>query len=122
MGSTSTGTRFVGSDIHEPNGLAIDWLSHNVYWSDAQFGAIFMVDSNGRNRKQVIGGLHSPRSVAVDPLVHALFWTDFQDGTINFCGIDGNFNPQTTNHPNPTARFLTLYDHGTWPNQLIARD
>ena len=56
MGTTSTGVRFVRGDIYEPNGLALDWLSKNVFWSDAQLGAIFMVDKYGKNRRQIISG------------------------------------------------------------------
>ena len=68
MGTTSTGVRFVRGDIYEPNGLSIDWLSKNVFWSDAQLGAIFMVDRYGKNRRKIISGLSEPRGIAVDPL------------------------------------------------------
>ena len=119
IGTTNTGTRFVRGDIHEPNGIAIDWLSKNVIWSDAQLGAIFMVDKYGKNRRRLISGLSEPRSIAVDPLVGALFWTDYADGTVNFCAMSGHFDPLKAHHYDQTARFLTLYNYGKWPNQLV---
>ena len=52
--------------------------------------------------------------------VGSLFWTDYADGTINFVQLNGHFDPVAANHGSKTGRFLTLYDRGIWPNQIIA--
>jgi hypothetical protein len=116
---SSRATRFISDDIHEPNGLAVDWLSKNVYWADAQHGAIFMADQFGNNRVRIISGLHDPRSVAVDPVAGALFWSDHADGTINFVRLDGEYDPALFGSENLQSKFLTLYEMGVWPNQIV---
>ncbi|CAG5089822.1 Oidioi.mRNA.OKI2018_I69.PAR.g12362.t1.cds [Oikopleura dioica] len=111
---SSRATRFISDDIYEPNGVAIDWLSKNVYWADAQHGAIFMADQFGRNRVRLISGLHDPRSLAVDPIAGSLVWSDHTDGTINFATMNGM-------HPylSEESKFETLYADGIWPNQIV---
>ena len=34
--------------------------------------------------------------------------------------LNGHFDPVAANHGSKTGRFLTLYDRGVWPNQIIA--
>lgn len=50
------------------SGLAVDWLSHNIYWTDTGTKRIEVARVDGKFRRPVIWkGLHEPRSIAVDP-------------------------------------------------------
>lgn len=55
-------------DVFEPNGIAVDWLAKNIYWTDAQMGAIYAARENGQHRTMVLGGLSEPRAIVVLPL------------------------------------------------------
>ena len=117
---TSQGRRMdrIISDVYEPNGIAIDWINKNIYYTDAQYGAIFMTNKNGKYRKRILSGLAAPRYLAIDPLQGALFWTDAVDGTVNMASSNG----PTQVHSNPDLQkpYLVLNDkhRGVWPNQL----
>ena len=50
-------------------GLAYDWIGHNLYWSDSFWARIEVLDLNSSERAEVIrtGATTVPRGVAVDP-------------------------------------------------------
>ena len=51
------------------NGIAYDWSSGNVYWTDGEFHLIFALPTNasGKYWKPIITtGLTSPRDIVVD--------------------------------------------------------
>ena len=50
------------------NGLAVDWVGGNVYWTDGVRGTIEMCDYYGNNRKVIVTGLGDPRGIALDPI------------------------------------------------------
>ncbi|XP_076810906.1 uncharacterized protein LOC143453455 [Clavelina lepadiformis] len=83
-------TRIVSEDVFEPNGLAVDWLSRNIYWTDAQLGAIFVARHDGSKRVRLIGGLSEPRSLALLPREGLMFWSDQSTGTIEMAKMDGS--------------------------------
>ncbi|KAL4234438.1 Transcription activator BRG1 [Mactra antiquata] len=63
-------------------GLAFDWISHNIYWTDPLMGWIAMQPGgaiNDPSQYKVIVSEHLqlPRGIAVDPINGYLFWTDF---------------------------------------------
>ena len=49
--------------------LAVDWVSNNVYWVDAAWARIEVLDLNRRFRAEVLrtGANTNPRSIAVEP-------------------------------------------------------
>ncbi len=51
----------------EPNGIAVDWLTSHIYWTDAQMGAIYVSHNDGRMRARLIGGMASPRGISLVP-------------------------------------------------------
>lgn len=57
------------SDLLNPEGLAVDWISHNVYYTDDSLNVIGVVSFDGKYNVVLINkGLHQPREIAVDPV------------------------------------------------------
>ena len=51
-----------------PEGMAVDWVAHNMYWADTGRRRIEMSRLDGTSRKVLVwkNGT-SPRSIALDP-------------------------------------------------------
>ena len=51
------------------NGIAYDWSSRNVYWTDGEFNLIcaMTIVARGFWKPVVATGLNSPQDVVVDP-------------------------------------------------------
>ena len=58
----------VSGDLGRPEGLAVDWVSKTLYWTDCDFQQISVSSIDGKNRKTLIwNDLDNPRAIAVDP-------------------------------------------------------
>ena len=58
----------ITSDIEHPDGIAVDWIARNIYWTATGTDRIEVSRLNGTSRKIVISdGLDEPRAIAVDP-------------------------------------------------------
>ena len=56
------------SGLRVPDGLAVDWMSQNIYWSDAGLDVIEVARLDGSNRKVIINeDLEDPRAIALLP-------------------------------------------------------
>ncbi|UYV74245.1 LRP1B [Cordylochernes scorpioides] len=52
----------------EPRGVAVNWLSHQVYWVDAGVDTISVASLDGKQRRTLISsGLDQPHAIVVDP-------------------------------------------------------
>ncbi|KFD58360.1 hypothetical protein M514_00586 [Trichuris suis] len=67
----------VDGGIEHPEGLAIDWLAGNVYWSDSGHHVIEMADFMGRWRRIIVWKNTHPRSLVVHPIVGYLYWAEW---------------------------------------------
>lgn len=55
------------SNITTPAGIAVDWLSSKLYWTDKS--SINVADLNGSNHSTLIqGDMQSPRDIVVHPM------------------------------------------------------
>lgn len=63
----STLERLVEFGLEVPNGLAIDWLAQNMYWTDSGTQRIEMSRLNGSSRKVIVWKDVKPIAIAVDP-------------------------------------------------------
>jgi len=64
---TSTET-IISANLTTPDGLAIDWIADNIYWTDAGRKVIEVARLDGSSRKIIIqDGLDEPRAVAMFP-------------------------------------------------------
>ena len=67
------------SEISQPNGIAIDYLSERIYWSDAGLDRIEYSNFDGSNRNVVENegtGLLHPFAVTIADNI--LFWSDWE--------------------------------------------
>ena len=65
----------------QPKGLAVDWVSRNLYWVDGLHSTVSMVNIDSRLRRTVVSSrVDRPEAIAVDPDSGQLFITD--------CGIN----------------------------------
>lgn len=58
----------IDSSLHSPEGLALDWVQHNLYWTDSGDRTISVATADGAKRKVLIDSdLSEPRAIVVDP-------------------------------------------------------
>lgn len=56
-------------DVGSVEGLSIDWLSRNIYWTDSTKDTIEVasLDNNNLRKVLIFDGLVNPRGIAVHP-------------------------------------------------------
>ena len=58
----------VSDDVSRPEGLAVDWLTRKLYWTDYDLKQVSVSSINGKYRKILISrNVDNPRAIAVDP-------------------------------------------------------
>ncbi|XP_014091454.2 low-density lipoprotein receptor-related protein 4 [Bactrocera oleae] len=68
----------VNKELLTPNGIAIDWIADNLYWSDTDRKIIEVARLDGSCRKELVSDdLGDPRSLIVHPRKGYLFWSDW---------------------------------------------
>lgn len=59
-------------------GLAVDWIGHNIYWVESTLDHIEVASLDGTSRRTLIAGdMDSPRAIALDPRYGLMFWSDW---------------------------------------------
>ena len=57
----------IGSGLESPAGLAVDWVTHKIYWTDAGTDTIEVATDDGSLRTVLVWeGLDRPRDIIVD--------------------------------------------------------
>ena len=58
----------VSSEVKHPDGVAVDWVGRNLYWTDTGTDRIEVSRLNGSSRKVLISeDLDEPRAIALYP-------------------------------------------------------
>ncbi|XP_021325253.1 low-density lipoprotein receptor-related protein 1B isoform X1 [Danio rerio] len=80
----------LSGDLSNVRGLAIDWLSRNMYWmsSDNDETHINVARLDGSLKTTVVHGMDKPKSLVLHPSKGKMFWMD--GGTINMANMDGS--------------------------------
>lgn len=47
-------TVVISNEIYHPDGVAIDWVARNIYWSDTGTDKIEIARLNGKHRKVIL--------------------------------------------------------------------
>lgn len=91
-----------------PAGLALDWVTDKLYWTDMDANRIEVATTDGRHRALLIWqGLTKPRDIVVSPVDGLMFWSDWgKVPTIEVADMDGK------------RRRPLIKDGLQWPNGL----
>ncbi|XP_051787046.1 low-density lipoprotein receptor-related protein 1B [Erpetoichthys calabaricus] len=89
VNGTGLETVIVG-DLLNVCGLAIDWISRNMYWVSSEYdeSQINIARLDGSLKTSIIHGIDKPKCLVVHPLKGKLYWTD--GNTINMANMDGS--------------------------------
>lgn len=69
LNSSHMSRDIVTTGLVSPDGLACDWLSRKLYWTDSETNRIEVSNLDGSHRKVLFwDGLDQPRAIALDPL------------------------------------------------------
>ena len=82
-----------GAKLSNPNGVAIDLTTNEIYWADRTNNMISFakLDGTGGGQLNTTGAtLSAPRGVAIDPATHRIYWTNFDNDTISFANDNGS--------------------------------
>ncbi|XP_058453091.1 nidogen [Malaya genurostris] len=84
---------FITKDIISPEGVAVDWISRRIYWTDSAKDTIEVASLEDPNLRTIIVSkyLVNPRGIAIDPHQSKLYWSDWnRDGPkIEWSNLDG---------------------------------
>jgi len=96
------------STVQSPDGLAVDWISKNLYWCDKMKDTIEVSKLNGLYRKVIIkDNLQEPRAIVLNPYEGFLVFSDWgSDPYIARASMDGS------------NRRIIISDGLGWPNAL----
>uniref|UniRef100_A0A673HKJ9 Low-density lipoprotein receptor-like n=1 Tax=Sinocyclocheilus rhinocerous TaxID=307959 RepID=A0A673HKJ9_9TELE len=96
----------IDSRISRPEGLAVDWVHGNIYWTDGELRTVSVAMADGSKRKTLVSeGLQNPRAIVVDPQRNFMFWTD--------CGEPARIEKSGLNGADRTA---LVTEHIAWPS------
>ncbi|EDO36940.1 predicted protein, partial [Nematostella vectensis] len=97
-------------------GLAVDWESSLLYFTDYFYEEIGIVTYDGkRNKTLITAGVANPHGIAVDPSSGYMFWTDWGNkARIQRASLSGHnqttlvdLQSSTQNYPHGIALDLT---------------
>ncbi|XP_055856668.1 low-density lipoprotein receptor-related protein 6 [Episyrphus balteatus] len=100
----------ISSGLDKPEGLAIDWYTDKIYWTDGETNRIEVATLNGKFQKVLFwADLDQPRAIALVPKSRLMIWTDWGDNPkIERASMDGD----------PLSRMTLIKDDLFWPNGL----
>lgn len=96
------------TSLESPAGLAIDWATNKLYWTDAGTDRIEVANTDGSMRTVLLWeNLDRPRDIVVEPMGGYMYWTDWgASPKIERAGMDAS------------GRQVIISSNLTWPNGL----
>ena len=87
-------SRFSGPEIESPEGLAIDWVSRNIFWADSALNHVAVASLDKPERRKVLftDDLVNLRGLALYPAQGRIFWSDWnrENPKIEMANMDGS--------------------------------
>ncbi|CAB1325813.1 unnamed protein product, partial [Coregonus sp. 'balchen'] len=74
-----------------PEGLALDWVQHNLYWTDSGHKTVSVASAyDGLKRRVLVDTeLSEPRAIALDPQHGRLYWVDSKLHLVSSVDLNG---------------------------------
>ncbi|XP_021094201.1 low-density lipoprotein receptor-related protein 2 isoform X1 [Heterocephalus glaber] len=77
--------------VENVESLAFDWISKNLYWTDASFKTVSVMRLADKSRRAIVQNLNNPRAVVVHPIGGYIFFSDwFRPAKIMRAWADGS--------------------------------
>uniref|UniRef100_A0A3P8ZIL2 EGF-like domain-containing protein n=1 Tax=Esox lucius TaxID=8010 RepID=A0A3P8ZIL2_ESOLU len=92
-----------------PEGLALDWVQHNLYWTDSGHKSVSVASAyDGLKRRVLVDTeLSEPRAIALDPQYGFMYWSDWGNrAKIEKAGMNG------------VDRQVLVSENIAWPNGI----
>lgn len=101
-------TDVVTRDVDHPDGVAVDWMGRNLFWTDSGTDRIEVARLDGTSRRVVVSeDLDEPRSIVLDLSQGWMFWSDWgKIPRIERAWLDGR------------AREVIIDTELVWPNGI----
>jgi low density lipoprotein receptor-related protein 5/6 len=98
----------VVSDVYHPDGIAVDWIAGNLFWTDSGTDRIEVARLDGENRRVIISeDLDEPRSIVLDLVNGWMYWSDWgKNPRIERAWMDGR------------ERSVIIDTELVWPNGI----
>ncbi|XP_023331515.1 nidogen-2 isoform X4 [Eurytemora carolleeae] len=84
---------FLADGFSFPEGLAVDWVSRNLYITDPGAETIHVISLDNKIRYKIVEDrMDSPRGIAVHPSLGKIYWTDWDryGSRIEMANMDGS--------------------------------
>lgn len=101
--------QIIVTNIANADGLAIDWLARNLYWTNNGMDRIEVSRLDGSSRRVLVNeNLVEPRAIAVAPTLGWMFWSDWSEKMpkVERASLDG------------TERVVLVSSEIVWPNGI----
>ncbi|KAJ8721700.1 hypothetical protein PYW07_002475 [Mythimna separata] len=89
----SDSSLFLSEGVKSPEGIAVDWSSRNIFWTDSRKLTIEVANLDTKARKVLfaIDRISNPRGIAVHPRRGKVFWSDWKRTSpkIEWANMDG---------------------------------
>ncbi|XP_041974246.1 low-density lipoprotein receptor-related protein 1 [Aricia agestis] len=73
---------FIGDDVDNCEGLAIDWMGGNLFWTDDALGQINVARLDTRDRRVLVREPNfNPRAITLDPDNGVMYWSVWASAT-----------------------------------------
>ena len=93
--------------LSAPDGLAVDWINDNLYWTDTGTNTLEQSDLDGNFRRILVSNADEPRGIALNPMNNTLYMTDWgSNPRIERMRLDGS------------GRQTIITQNLVWPNAV----
>ncbi|XP_068628058.1 low-density lipoprotein receptor-related protein 4 [Battus philenor] len=91
MNNMSDSKVIIKENLLKPNGIGVDWIANNLYWTDNHYKQIEVARLDGSCRKTLVENLTEPRAIALFPAKGYLYWTDWgENPSVERALLDGS--------------------------------